>query len=230
MLIPDMDIVIPVANEPANHSLPIMLRSIAKYAPQLRVVLVGHVGPYAPPFNQGDYAQVGHVIDFEQSQTQSTVNTDKAIRLAIEDPEISDPFIWSNDDIYWRRPVSLEELVYHSAVSRGPLPPRTETMKNAYGRLNKLSRELLEQQGESTYDYERHVPMLVNKATMLRALAIGGSKRSVYGNLEREYPTAIRDDVKLFNDRDRVPDVADEPWLSTGNRFPVGLLPAMLGL
>jgi hypothetical protein len=226
----EMDIVIPLANEPANHTLPLVLRSLARHAPQLRVVLVGHVGPYAPPFNQGDFAAVGHTIDIEQAAGDANGNTDRAMRAACADPEISDPFIWSNDDIYWRRPVSLAELLRHSAISRGPLPPRTETARGMYARLQKLSGELLTDAGLPTYDYERHVPILVHKDTMLKALALGGSKRSVYGNLINEYPVAIRGDVKLFKATDKVPDLAEEPFLSTGNAFPLQLLPAMLGV
>ena len=224
-----MDIVIPVANEPANHTLPLVLRSLAKHAPQLRVVLVGHVGPYAPPFNQGVFAAVEHVIEFEQP-SRYIDNTDKAMRLACQDPEVSDPFIWSNDDIYWRRPVSLVELLHHGAVSRGPLPPKTETVRGTYGVLAKESGQLLEDSGLPTYDYERHVPLIVDKSRMLHALELGGSKRSVYGNLSQDSPVAIRDDVKLFTAKDRVPDLADEPFLSTGNNFPVSLLKDMLGL
>jgi len=229
MLLDEMDIVIPVANEPANHTLPLVLRTLAKHAPQLRVVLVGHVGPYRSPFNVGDFAQVGHAIDLEQDHDY-IANTDRAMRAACEDPEVTDPFIWSNDDIYWRRPVGLAELVRHSAVSRGPLPPRTETARGRYASLNKKTSLILEERGHPTYDYERHVPLLVHKGRMLEALAIGGSKRSVYGNLVNQYPVALRDDVKVFSASDKMPDLADEPFLSTGNNFPVNLLPAILGL
>ena len=221
-----MDIVIPLAFEPANHTLPLVRRSLALHAPQLRLVIAGYAWPYL------NDPEVGHTIDFPQLAGREIANTDTAMRKACLDPEVSDPFIWSNDDIYWRRPVTLEELVHHSAVSRGPLPPASYTAKNIHTRIGKVTGELMRAAHLPDWDYERHVPLLVHKAAMLQALELGGSKRSTYGNLTNAFPTAIRPDVKVFYEAD-VAELASpelEPWFSTGNRFPVQQVPDMLGL
>lgn len=222
-----MDVVIPIADEQSNLTLPLALKSIAKYAPQLRTVALGNTMPHSKP-----YGPIELSIRFDQPAGMMIENTDKAMMLACLDERISDPFIWTNDDIYWRRPVSLEEMIDLSGVALGTLAP-AEPLHPAlgiYGRVEAMTNELLTTLGLPIYNYERHTPVLVHKTEMLHALELGGSKRSTYGNLMRPQPTRIALDVKMHKEWDAVPDIETEPFVSTSSVYPPELLPAMLGL
>jgi hypothetical protein len=181
--------------------------------------------PYSEP-----YGSVQTVIPLAQHPDKPIWNTDQAMRKACESPVVSDPFIWSNDDIYWRRPVSLEELISHSKVAKGqlPIPNPAQPAKGLYARLETTTFVILAEHSLQTYSYERHVPLLVHKREMLEALAMQASKRSIYGNLMNVKPEFVRHDVKLFAATDKLPDIEIEPWFSTGNAFPHGLISAML--
>lgn len=215
-----MDVVIPVADEQRNETLPRALASLERWAPDLRQVIVGNAMPWV------DFGPAAYGIRFDQPRGQAIANTDRAMQLALDDPTISDPFIWSNDDIYWREATPMDVLEFWSATSRGELPKRTTEASGVYTRLNVLTRKLLSAARLPTWDYEMHVPLVVHKDVMRQALALGGSKRSVYGNLLRAEPSQVRQDVKVFSVEDTV---RAAPFLSTGNDYPLDAVDAILG-
>jgi hypothetical protein len=229
-----VDVVIPVTDEPSNQTLGAAVGSIRKHAPNLRVVLIGHVWPYIVP-----YAALGDVgIPMIQNRDTPIQNTNKAMQVACLSPEISDPFIWSNDDIYWRRPVDLEEMLLVSGTAKGRLPNRTYAVMEAsampYGRYEMWQARTADMiraiPGMSDWDYERHTPLLVEKKPMLHALEMGGDKRTLYGNLMRDEPLAIKPDTKIWKISDPQLPVEVEPFVSTGNGYPAADLPRMLEL
>lgn len=143
------------------------------------------------------------------------------------DPNVSDPFVWSNDDIFWLASPSLVELMHESGAALGKL--REVANRGLHGRRAHATADILEQEGLPTWNYERHVPLLVHKDEMLRALDLGGSKRSVYGNLLLPRgPIAVTPDVKLFKGTD--PVGPDWSFVSVGNHYPLAGLRTTLGL
>jgi hypothetical protein len=65
----------------------------------------------------------------------------------------------------------------------------------------------LQQRGLPTVNYELHIPMVIDKATMLAALDIGQDMRTVYGNLAGYAATTVPD-VKLRRIGDPWPEGA----------------------
>lgn len=185
-------IVIPTAREPRNRCLPYALASVARFT-DYEPVTIGH----NPRTGTQHLESPQHSSPFE--------NTDQAVRLACTTTWISDPFVLSADDIYWLRPAdpvrwAIGDL--HDPKSHGVYLQR------------KLSTALrLDALGLPTHDYESHTPLLVHKAPMLDALAIGGEKRSVYGNLTGG-PDVIAADVKMRDRRDELPAA---PYVSTAH-------------
>lgn len=216
-----ISLVIPVADEPHNATLELALHSALVHAPQLIPVLVGNpltLEQYLRPFPEG------LVLPFLQQDPGDPVgNTTRMLKAAVESWMVSDPFVWSNDDIFFRAPISLEALVAVGTTARGKLTDHPD--KGRHGRLaRKTARRLVELKAP-VYDYEGHVPMVVERTEMSRALgrAPGCLPRSVYQNLLRNEPTAVKPDVKVFTVSDlaqqRSPE--EQPFISTGNRFPV---------
>jgi hypothetical protein len=215
-----MDVVIPVAHESKNIWLPLALESIRRNAPQLSVILIGHT----PPWIEEPY--IRRFIHLEQHPNHPVENTDMLMRAACNDSHISDPFLWSNDDIFWRRPVEWPELILQSGAAMKSL--RDKQQGTFYGDFAHETAFYLEKAGLPIFDYERHVPLIVLKEQMLRALDFGWSKRSVYGNQMRAQPTMLTGDTKLFNRPNERVDPA--PWLSVTPSYPMDRALAILGL
>ena len=185
-------IVIPVAAEDTNPTLPLAIASIREHT-DYRIVTIGH-----------DFGLCEHIPMAQNTRRPARwANTDNAMRLACEH---FDTFIWSNDDIYWTRPVEpVRWALGHLADT---------TRKNAYGRRKQATHAWLRKHDLPTWDYEAHVPMPINAAAMLEALGIIATtptldKRSLYGNLTGQ-PDLIAPDVKV-----RTRETPSTPWLSS---------------
>jgi hypothetical protein len=188
-----MHVIIPVADEPSNPSLPVALASIAEHT------------DYYPVTVGRDHGLITqHIATVQQpGLTQAFANTDLAVRVACETAWVSDPFILSADDIYWTEPAApIRWALGNLADAQG---------STVYAQRKRATAALLEALGLPTFDYESHTPLLIHKAPMLEALALGGEKRSVYGNLTG-LPDHVGPDVKL---RRRSEPRPAAPWYST---------------
>lgn len=152
-----------------------------------------------------------------------TAITRRAMEAIVTGRHTTDPFIHLNDDFYVLQPGPLPPA-YHrgpirdvvDAYSRQGLPPARSRwlagMLDAAAMLERLGiREPL--------CYELHIPLVVDKGTMARALRTGSRYfRSVYGNLAGG-GVYIDDDVKLHHDPAYDPATLPElgRWLSTSD-------------
>jgi len=191
-----LDIVIPVKASPDNECVNYALASIARFYPGRRVFLIG-----------GQPSLDSHELNVTCISTRQGdnryVNTDLAMRVALDNDDVNDPFIWSNDDIYWMRPADpIRWAIGKLEDVRGG---------GIFRRRKRATGELLASLSLPTFDYETHVPIAVDKRHMSEALDIGGDKRSVYGNLTG-LPDIVAHDVKLRNPQNRP---GDWPWIST---------------
>jgi hypothetical protein len=156
--------VIPVRLERVNIELQGCIELIERHT-DMQVVTVGHRHPWSVhphiPTTQG---------------RDKFLNTDTAMRAACETEWVSDPFVWWMDDVFILEPAPIPD--WHM----GELPTHTER-HSQYSTRKVATRQLLEAHDLPTLDYELHTPLLVDKALMLKALSMGGDKRTVYGNL-----------------------------------------------
>jgi len=219
--------VVPVADEPRNETLPLALSSAVRHAAWAVPTLVGSpllLQPYLVPYPEG------HLVPFRHQDPDTPVeNTTRMLRAALEDAEVTDPFVWSNDDIFFLGPASIDDVRRLGATARGKL----EKMPKAgrYGKQAHAARDLLLAHHLPTWDYERHVPLLVHKGDMRRALDLGllVNPRSIYQNLRLEAPFEVRDDVKAFTPSELDALLArGELVVSTGDHFPLDVLRAHL--
>jgi hypothetical protein len=186
-------VVIPVADEPTNPTLPLAIESIRRHT-EYDILTIGH-----------DFGVAEHVhLDQSPVLRDRWANTDRAMRLACEHLPT---FIWSADDTYWTRPA--EPIRW----ALGDLSDAA-LMRGAPGRRKTATIQWLLEHGLPTWDYEAHVPLLVESAAMIAALDIIATnptldKRTIYGNLTGQ-PDLIAPDVKV-----RTPEIPDTPWLSS---------------
>lgn len=190
-------VVIPVADEPRNASLPYAIESIRRHTTYTPVT-VGH-----------DHGLCDHIPSPQLPGRDSIFrNTDRHADTALR--ELGEPFIWSADDIYWLKPAPPVRWAL------GDL--ENTTGATVYARRKRATAEWLRRRFHPTWDYEAHTPMLFEPDPLTEVLDIilrqGWStldKRSLYGNLTG-HPDIIGADVKVRTRRQPLPNA---PWAST---------------
>lgn len=215
-----MDVVYVLGRGEHKPELRHSLRSLVNL-PHHRVWFAG----FCPSWAQ----EIGHVAPPREGRTKhedSTLN----LRAACESPEVSERFVYFNDDFYVLRPMAeppvtnigpLDEMIagYHQRF--GPRPGLYTEGLMAMDRL------LADIGYDAPLCYEGHAPMVVDKAGMLEALDIGRGMRvlhyrTLYGNLLGLGGERVPD-RKIFGARDLPPD--DWPFVSTSEQtFTTGLV------
>ncbi|MFF4791624.1 hypothetical protein ACFY2M_18130 [Streptomyces sp. NPDC001276] len=102
------DIVVPVRERAVSQELRYALRSWEAHLPHRRVWIIG----YRPQWLGGvEY------VPSQQAGRTKYANTTAAMRHACRRPEISDPFLWANDDFFF----VMEKLDAMPVLHRGPV-------------------------------------------------------------------------------------------------------------
>ena len=169
------DIVYFVKDSPKNEELRYSLRSLKNF-PHKKVWFYGGCPVGLKPDEH---------ISVEQNQTNKWKNVGKMLKLACNNPNISDKFWLFNDDFFVMRKVN-NPVVYHN----GDLYKRVVTLEDFYGRMTPYSKWLrecckeLNNIGTTTKNYETHTPFLVDKikAKEVHNIIEGYAFRSLYGN------------------------------------------------
>ncbi|MFB7114824.1 hypothetical protein [Streptomyces sp. NPDC056291] len=173
------DIVVPVREGAVSQELRYALRSWEAHLPHRRVWIIG----YRPQWLGGvEY------VPSQQAGRTKYANTTAAMRHACRHPEISDPFLWANDDFF-----VMEKLDDMPVLHRGPVREVAEhyaaRASGSYLQGMRDTRALLAEYGhEDPLSYELHVPLEIRKEGMLDALSAGRRvevlhKRTAYGVL-----------------------------------------------
>ncbi|MGW2640065.1 hypothetical protein [Streptomyces sp. NPDC001348] len=183
-----LDLVVPVREGANNEQLRYALRSWAANLPHRHVWIVG--------FRPWWAAGARHIRTWQRGNP-GYVNTTAAMRAACEHPEVSDLFIWCNDDFFVMRPQPEQLPVFH----RGPvreLEAQFGPRSNPYLAEMRKTREFLAGLGhDDPVSYELHVPLPVEKTGMLLAFDAApghdAHKRTVYGVLNGVGGTRMAD-------------------------------------
>lgn len=191
-----MDIVIPVRIGDANEQLRYALRSLEANLPHRRVVIAG---------NKPSWVQ--NVLHVPTRQGRSKYRNSTAnLEAACQHPQVSDDFIFANDDFFVMHP--LEQVL---ALHRGPAVAveqyyESRSYGSRYLRGLRATCDLLVQLGyPDPVSYELHVPMPMNKRQFLEVLEVGRHipvlhKRTLYGNLAELGGERLRDPKLIAKD------------------------------
>jgi hypothetical protein len=159
-------------NEELRHSL----RSL-RNLPHGKVWIAG----YCPTWVSEDVGRIPVA-----RQRDRNVSAKANLRAACEHPEVSDEFVYFNDDFFVMQ--RHDEL---PVMHRGPLAALVTSgiMASAYTRAMKNTLAVLQERGiAEPLMYDLHAPMLVDKAGMLTALDLchipAMQERTLYGNLK----------------------------------------------
>ena len=228
----NMDFVYVVKDGDVNEDLRYSLRSLDKFVPHNNIWIVG----YKPSWvTNVKYLEVPKTGSKHQELTKSLIEICKC-------EEISDDFIFMNDDFFAVRPIeNLEESIEVRLGSLEKSIEIHEKIDDIWHKAFKQLNELLEDLGveKPYYNYESHTPLIMNKKKLLDVLMLPKvqeyiktpkvlHRRSLYRNYYHLDCRMLPKDVKISLKKDDTNDRLDVcGWISVydnqiGNpNFPV---------
>lgn len=171
--------------------------------PHDNVWVVGHLPKWATNIKHINYLPA----------RRKFINIQRQLKYACEHEELSDNFIYFNDDFFVLNPVNKIQNYHRGLLDDHPFIDKSSSDHKKGGRS---ARNFLKNRGiKNPYSYEVHTPMVVNKHDFLEAINISDIHgvrpafiRSIYGNLYDVKAEEIQD-VKIF-----------KTWETAENKFP----------
>jgi hypothetical protein len=140
-----------------NNEIKYSLRSLQKYAKGIRnIYIIGE----KPDFL--DYSQVKH-FPFEETSKRGNQNIAEKVYFASTIEELSDNFIFINDDHFLLKPTQLDEIPYYAKNKTLRESVHPEQRFHWYPRILINTDKVLSSQGYSTYHFDVHTPIVYNK-------------------------------------------------------------------
>lgn len=102
-------------------------------------------------------------IEHSRVSDNAQVDTLAKLKIAIESPEVTDRFIWTNDDIYVMNPISRAHVELPKVL--GVLNP--DKYKGLYAENMERTRQLLKKNELPCLNYGTHTPMLFDKGQLV---------------------------------------------------------------
>lgn len=125
-------------------------------------------------------------IPHERVSDNAQIDTAEKLRIAVESPEVTDEFIWTNDDIYLVNPISFAHIVLPKAL--GDL--NAEKYKGLYADNMRQTIMLLDKMRKPKLNYDTHTPFAFEKKklrqifTLFPEIFSGVLIASVYFNFQ----------------------------------------------
>ena len=165
-----VSVVIPYCREYAQgNELLFALRSWFKHARfPFQVVVIGDGEEWMDAANLV-------LIDCPRVSGVPSVDTLHKLWVAVNSPEVTGVFIWSNDDIYLVNPVGMEHIALPKV--RGNLEPGK--YNGHYAAAMRRTVALLQEAGMPNLDYGTHTPVLLDKHRLAGMLPEDDTKASV---------------------------------------------------
>lgn len=152
-------------------------------------------------------------IPVEQNLGNKWLNTSKLLKEIAQNDNITEDFIWFNDDFFVLK--KMDSLRYYYDRTLGARA--TDFWKLGWQRMNsgyvhrlKIAERALKWNKCSSLNYELHIPFVFNRKKLLEIIEkypSVGAKRSLYGNtFVKESIQA--NDVKIYNNE----SIPDKDW------------------
>lgn len=182
-----MDVVIPYKEQPGHTALIYALHSLTGH----KVVIVGDK-PYwlknALHISCGD----------KEGGQYKEANIFRKLLKACHDDRVSDPFVYSMDDVFYLQPIT-EEQFYQGTLQEKIERVRQSGFENNYLKTMRQTLSALIKKGLPTLHYDIHGPTIIHKEKFLKLTQFdwkidwGYGIRSLYGNVNKIEATNISD-------------------------------------
>lgn len=106
-------------------------------------------------------------IEHKRISDNAQVDTLAKLKIAVESPEVTERFVWTNDDIYVMNPITLAHIELPKVM--GILNP--DKFKGIYAENLERTKALLEKNHLPCLNYGTHTPILFCKALLAEMFA-----------------------------------------------------------
>lgn len=189
----NLDIVYCVKEGNTSEELRYSLRSL-KNMPHKKVYIYGGCPDWV------NKKTVKH-IPISQTMGNKWLNTRQLLAEIVKNPDISDNFIWFNDDFFIMHEVENLDYMYNrTLLERAGDFLRGTTYVSKYSHRLIDASNALEQNDKPTKNFELHVPIIFNKqklAKIIEQYPTIGATRSLYCNTYVK-EAIDRPDVKIY--------------------------------
>ena len=173
-----------------NEELRYSIRSIEKNFPGQKIWVAG----YKPDWYDGPFISI-----------PDTSTKFKNIRLALNEvckhPEVSEDFVFMNDDFFLIKPIKEWKNYDGGLLSDKIARYRQINSTSTYAIILKRTFDQLKRMGiRKPIDYDIHVPMVFNKAKLLEISYLQFQPRSLYGNIYQIASETITDVKRYASD------------------------------
>jgi hypothetical protein len=161
--------------------LRLSIRSVLESFPNARITIAGD----CPEWYNGHHIPTEFVLKPQYAEYHDTLNK---LRAILDSPDVEEEFVWMMDDIYFVRPVTLDDLKVPRIDFNMVLPD------TGWRRLKLRTQEYLVSHGYSSDDYATHLPHVVTKTNLRKMFEVIPFEQSMflweicYGNLFRSNP------------------------------------------
>ena len=205
-----LDIVYTVKEKPENEELRYSLRSL-RNLPHNKVFIYGGLPNCVDP-------EAVNYVRVNQRYGNKWLNTAAQLIYITQNDNITEDFIWFNDDFFVMKPIKELEYYRDRTLSERI---RDFGRKNQFHTRGKYATRLrkaqwsLQAHDKEINNFELHIPMVFNREKLLKVMKQfpnQGAKRSLYGNCCVENPIQ-RSDVKIYDFLQK--PTGEEDFLST---------------
>lgn len=182
-----MTIVIPFCNTPTNIELRYSLRSLTGH----EIVIVGD-----KPYGFKNYLHIP--AGDKQGNQYKEANIFRKLIKACRDDRVSDPFVYSMDDVFYLQP-PINENYYQKDLQWKIQDIRDKNRDNPYRKTMQNTLAVLLKNGYKTTHYDIHGPTVIHKEGFLDLLRFDWKQeysygiRSIYGNVNKVEAASIAD-------------------------------------
>lgn len=218
----NIDIVYIVGGSEQNLDLLYSLRSIDKFAPACKKIWVSGV---KPSFVNNT---IGHIVIPQLAHVSKYLNVRHNLMGLCRVDEVSENFILMNDDFILTRPIkdfaSINKVL--NTFDEQILIYKQNSNDTDYTQAFITHRDLFMNLGISSFNYEGHYPMVINRKKFLELFLIPEIQRfmaknnvllyrSIYGNYYKVPFDSIEPDVKVREDA----DCFNTDWISLSDNM-----------
>lgn len=179
-----------------NNEIRYSLRSVHENLQGVRNIFV--IGENPGVFSEN----VRHIYFPDELRHNADGNMARKIIRACQEDDLSDDFLFMNDDFIINKPITASEIPW---INKGDMAKRPVSHWNNTLYRRRLFRtfDILRKRGLPTIQYDYHAPMLMNKHSFIEVMSnfnyeddIGYTFRSLYGNFMR-LPSVSLDGQKV---------------------------------
>lgn len=205
-----LDIVYCLKEGSKSEELKYSLRSLSNF-PHAKVWLYGG----CPDWINKDKVNWVHI---NQNCGNKWSNTSLLLTEIAKNDNISEDFVWFNDDFFILKPIDHLGYYYDRTLSqRAQDFFRKQVSNGNYVRRLRIAERELKWSHQTTNNFELHIPMIFNRKKLLQIINTYpkiGAKRSLYGNCIVKDAKLMKD-VKIYD----ITSLPEDSWtfLSTSD-------------